>query len=89
MTAAFAVRWKENDNGEFWPTPGQLKLDVEHVKARLEWQMHTRARRLPERRAQRKPCSSVDVRADRADGLQTPAEDRSSPRSMQSDLAEI
>ena len=88
MTAAFAVRWKENDNGEFWPTPGQLELDVEHVKAQLEWQMHTRAR-LPERRAQRKPCNSVDVRADRADGLQTPVEDRSSPRSMQSDLAEI
>ena len=83
-----AVRWKEKDNYEFWPTPGQLKLDVEHAKARLEWQMHTRAR-LPERRAQRKPCNSVDVRADRVDGLQTPAEDRSSPRSIQLDLAEI
>ena len=29
------------------------------------------------------------MRADRADGLQTPAEDRSSPRSIQLDLAEI
>ena len=83
-----AVRWKEKDNYEFWPTPGQLKLDVEHVKAQLEWQMHTRAH-LPERRAQPKPCKSVDVRADRVDGLQTQAEDRSSPRSIQSDLAEI
>ena len=29
------------------------------------------------------------MRADRVDGLQTPAEDRSSPRSIQLDLAEI